>query len=377
VPTVYIGGGTPSILNGEQLSGLLDFLKKALPPAGAEGRELSIEANSESLSADFLQAARQGLGDGGGCDCVEGGVEGGGVGFVEDGFVEGGGKSVTRLSVGVQTLDDDCRRVIGRLGSSKHITENLSLLNGALNGAGGFELSFDLISGLPGQGKHTLRDTITKLLEYNPVHISLYDLTLEPGTLLEKMYRAKIFNFGEGQNAELWLYGRDMLEQAGFNWYEVSNFAKPGKESRHNLRYWTMKNWLGAGCGASGTLIDDETGTALRRTVTRDIESYISNCNAGNVAACFETEHISRKDLLTETLMMGFRLASGPFPEVPDEALFKKRFSISLEEAIPNTISKWQNLGLYRRDKNALTDQGRLFLNSFLLDALGEAAPGA
>jgi len=340
VPAVYIGGGTPSLLSGEQLRGLLGFLEAALPCAGETRREITVEANSESLSSDFLQAA------------INGGA--------------------TRLSIGVQTLDDECRRACGRAGSSKLITDNLSLLKSAgQNGAGGYtgsaaDISFDLISGLPLQNKSILLESIEKLQEYNPVHISLYDLTLEPGTVLHRMYQNKVFRRDGNRQDELWLSGRDALVKKGFVWYEISNFAKPGRESRHNLRYWKMENWLGAGCSASGMLTDEANGTALRRTVTRDIDEYIRLCNTGG-GQWFRTEYIGRRDLMKETLMMGFRLAGGP-----DEALFQKRFSTAIEDAIPETISKWGRRGLYRRGWNALTNDGRLFLNAFLLDAFEE-----
>jgi oxygen-independent coproporphyrinogen-3 oxidase len=318
IPTIYIGGGTPSVLDVHNVTKLLSFVNKKCSPFS----ELTVEANSESLNADFIAA------------CISGGV--------------------TRLSIGVQTFNDNSRIAINRIGSSIQIKKNLDLIylcNGKI------DISFDLMSGLPHQDKKILISDIQTILQYNPAHISLYDLILEEETPLFKKEHSFLPPPETSEN--LWILGRDTLENAGYLQYEVSNFCKAGKESLHNMRYWTMQNWLGCGACASGTIFNNDT--AVRRTIISDIKKYI----AARGLPEMETEFIDRLTLQKETIMMGYRCLNGP-----DETLFKKRFS--LEIAIPKTIAAWKKRGLYSENKNALNKGGLLFLNSFLSDAFTE-----
>jgi oxygen-independent coproporphyrinogen-3 oxidase len=164
----------------------------------------------------------------------------------------------------------------------------------------------------------------------------------------------------------LWLLGRDILERAGYVQYEASNFALPGKRSRHNIRYWRMENWLGAGPSASGTVIDDGKGTGRRYTVTADVDAYL-RLPVFRRDSGVTVEFLDRLTLVKETFLMGFRYTEGP-----DRGLFKTRFGTEPEALIPRTTDRWRKRGLLDGGKTALSPEGLLLLNPFLLEAFEE-----
>jgi oxygen-independent coproporphyrinogen-3 oxidase len=232
------------------------------------------------------------------------------------------------------------------------------------------------MTGLPGQTGELLEADIKKALARSPGHVSLYSLSVEETSpLMRRLEQGRIALPDPDSADSLWLSGRDLLEASGFTQYEVSNFCLPGKESVHNLRYWRMENWLGFGPGASGTVFFDEPFPArkdgilaLRRTLPHDIDAYLE----GTLAP--QEEELDRDTLLKESLLMGFRSVYGP-----DRTLFKKRFGLAVEDAIPKTFRKWRRLGqnspggtYIREEGPALTREGLLFLNRFLEDAFAE-----
>jgi oxygen-independent coproporphyrinogen-3 oxidase len=325
VPSVYIGGGTPSVLGPSRIKTLLDTLQRAAPGAG----ELTLEANPESVDEKFLAAARDG--------------------------------GVTRLSLGIQSFDEKLRRLIGRRGGNP---ERALALAAEAFGAG---LCLDLMTGLPGQDTESLSADIKKALALRGGHISLYSLTLEDGVPLKSRLETEFPDLDRDEGDVLWIAGRDALEASGYGQYEVSNFSLPGRESLHNARYWRMENWLGFGPGASGTVFFDRPSAApaLRKTVPGDIGAYI---NGGLVP---EEEYIDSLTLLKETLLMGFRTLSGP-----DEGLFERRFGLSIAGVIPQSLEKWRRMDLAGPRRSALTRTGLLFLNRFLADVFAELEEG-
>jgi oxygen-independent coproporphyrinogen-3 oxidase len=244
------------------------------------------------------------------------------------------------------------------VGDGSFLPERLGLIREVF----GENFSADLITGLPLQNEKILLNDIEKLLAYQPDHISLYSLTVEEGTPLARRPRPALPQADEADR--LWIRGRDILEQAGYEQYEVSNFARPGKQCRHNIRYWRMENWLGVGPAASGTIINDAGGTGRRYTVDPDAEAYMRG------AAEARVEELDRLTLMRETLLMGFRFIEGH-----DPVLFRRRFGLALEDAVPASLAAWRNRGLLRRDRAALTKEGLLLLDAFLMDAFGEMAP--
>jgi len=317
IPTAYIGGGTPSVL-GKKLSRLFGALKE-IPFFTPE--EFTVEANPESLTEEFLAACRKG--------------------------------GVNRLSLGVQTFHEPSRLCVNRLGDALLLEDRLKSASRYFpGGQTGADLSVDLMTGLPYQTEKTIVEDIKKVRVFNPSHISLYSLTVEANTALEEKIQKREITMPDGEKADsLWLLGCKLLENGGYKHYEVSNFALAGKQCLHNLRYWQMKNWIGAGPSASGTLINEQTASARRYTYAKDVDAYIKT----PLITSANCEEIDKKTLLKDTILMGFRCK-----ERTESELFKNRFGCSLEECIPKTLEKW-------KDKDKMS-----FLNSFLADAFSE-----
>jgi oxygen-independent coproporphyrinogen-3 oxidase len=341
VPTVYIGGGTPSILGAEAMGRLLDLLGGLLP-SPAEDREWTVEANPESLDRAFLRVCREG--------------------------------GVNRLSLGVQSFSPRSRALVHRGGGPETVERALDLVAEFFPG----NFSLDLMTGLPGQDLDSLLGDLERALGFHPAHVSLYALTVEEGTPLWER-RGELPSREEADS--LWIAGRDALEAAGYGQYEVSNFSLPGKESRHNLRYWAMRNWLALGPSGSGTLIDERKGRGLRFTWPADLESWLSGSSpranlpgvslpgAGREVLPL-TETLDPLTLMKESLLMGFRCTRGP-----EAGLFAGRFGLSLEEAVGGTLAKYRDRGLLAggdREGWALNKGGLLFLDPFLVDAFNE-----
>lgn len=233
--SVYIGGGTPSLLGTEDLRFLCKAIKAAAPLAS--GCEWTVEMNPGSISPELLEAAREG--------------------------------GINRLSLGIQCKSQRVLDAIERRATVAQIEEAASLAKNIWAAS----WSADLIAGLPFQTKEDLERDIDFIERNGANHISLYSLTLEEGTpLATKIERGEIA-YDEEAAEELWLYGRDLLEARGFLQYEVSNFAKPGFESRHNGSYWAQESYLGAGAGATGTIYAKPNG--FRYTNVLDAAAYI------------------------------------------------------------------------------------------------------
>jgi oxygen-independent coproporphyrinogen-3 oxidase len=332
VPSVYIGGGTPSLLGKNRLERLF-FGLNALLPQG-ETREFTVEANPESVDEAFFTVCRT--------------------------------ARVTRVSLGVQTFFTPSRKAVHRMGGN--LMESLELARAFYPQS----FSVDLIAGLPLQTEAVLRADIEKVLSFTPAHISLYALTLEENSPLFRKLEGK----NEDRISGLWLLGRDFLEENSYISYEISNFClNQDKISAHNMRYWRMENWIGVGAGASGTVIDDKTGTGVRLTVYADVDKYLNapsgffkkNKKNKKIEKIEKKEALDKSTLIKETFLMGFRTIFGP-----DENLFQKRFGGRVENYIPRTIAKWRGKGLFAQDRLRLTKEGMLFLNAFLRDAFAE-----
>lgn len=326
VPSLYIGGGTPSLLGPSRMERLLRGLRGLLP---TQPEEITVEANPESASEDFILA----------CEA----------------------SGVTRLSLGVQSREAEARRAVGRRGSLDRIASAVE--NAARGFSGG--LSIDLISGLPFQTASSLSADIEFASSCGAEHVSLYSLTVEPGTPLYERARKRRADLPDADEAdELWIGGRDALELSGFRQYEVSNFSLPGKESLHNRRYWRMETYIGCGPGAVGTVVDEEKASARRYSWPPDVSEWLRAEDSGRRAEC---EPIGRKDFLAECLIMGFRTLDGV-----DEGLFSRRFGGGSDRFIGRTLSRWRDRGLAETDRPALNRDGLLRLNGFLVECLEE-----
>lgn len=212
VETVYVGGGTPSLLGG-RLVGLVDYVRAYCEPV-----EFTCEANPESFTLDLAQGLRA--------------------------------AGVTRISLGVQSLNASELKAIGRIHSAEQ-----AMLAVARAKAAGFSTSCDVMCGLPGQTLDTFAETLRSLVTLNPDHVSVYPLQLEEGTPLARMEEAGEMEVpDEDFQAQCMDLAAEVLEEAGYERYEVASYAKPGHRCRHNIAYWTGKPYLGLGRSAASML---------------------------------------------------------------------------------------------------------------------------
>ena len=320
--TVYIGGGTPSLLHPDDISTLAAGIRKEqyLPV-----QEFTIEANPEDIHPEWLAA------------CSEGGIN--------------------RLSIGVQTFDNDVLAVNGRRGSKEKTITALNTIKSRWHG----ELSCDLIAGLTGQTAQSLSDDVQRLIDYRSDHLSLYGLCSE----------APLPEAREDFIFELLRENTALVAENGYIRYEVSNFAYRDKHrSLHNQIYWNMEPYAGIGPAACGTLIHEDAGggfiAAERFEGSKDIDKWMT---AADRLSVYPREHIDRSTFLEEVLLMGFRLSEGI-----NRATFARRFGTDITAFIGETLSCWEKHGqcCIEADRVSLTEEGLLFLNRFLVDALSE-----
>ena len=320
--TVYIGGGTPSLLHPDDIRTIAaEICEGQKQPV----QEFTIEANPEDITSDWLAA------------CSEGGIN--------------------RLSIGVQTFDNDVLAVNGRRGSKEKTMTALETIKRRWQG----ELSCDLIAGLSGQTAQSLADDVRRLIDYRIEHLSLYGLCSED----------PLSDTREDFIAELLRENTELLAANGYIRYEVSNFSYKDKHrSLHNQIYWNMEPYVGIGPAACGTLIYEDSGggfiAAERFEGSKDIDKWMTAVDRPSV---YSYEHIGRNTFLEEVLMMGFRLSEGI-----NRVSFARRFGADITAFIGETLSRWEKYGQCRieADRVYLTEEGLLFLNRFLVDALSE-----
>ena len=210
--TVYFGGGTPGLLSFRQLERIM---AQVLPQC-VSGAEITLEVNPENVTAELLRCAA--------------------------------GSGINRFSVGIQSLDDRVLRAVNRNATAAISLRALELLT-----ASGAVFSADMIAGLPEQRDRDFIEGLQKIMSFCPSHVSLYALTVAEHTPLAQQIRRGSVRYSDARIDRQWITGRNILEAGGYLQYEVSNFALPGKESRHNSVYWQQKPYTGAGAGASGT----------------------------------------------------------------------------------------------------------------------------
>jgi len=318
--TVYIGGGTPSALP----RGLLARLVRGVAQRAGKPREWTVEANPESLDESFLEIVA-----GAGC---------------------------TRISVGIQSFDDELLAILGRPADSKTARKALELV-----GRSGLAFSADLIAGLSRKG--SLAEEALAIVDSGAAHLSIYDLVLEDGTSLSaRAARGDVPLLDEDQAFEERAACEAELAGRGYRRYEVSNYALPDSECRHNLAYWNMDSYLGAGPGAVSTLAGG--GRAFRIAESRDHAAYLR----GAAAAAAAEEAIPCEEAAFEVLLMSFRTIFGL-----DLDAFRERFGIDAREVFPLTFETWKaRLAPRGENRLALDGKGLDLLNRFLVECLEE-----
>ena len=294
--TLYIGGGTPTALSAPQLEVLLNGLTKNLDLSVLE--ELTIEANPGDLDADKIAVLKN--------------------------------SAVNRVSLGVQTFDDKMLKKIGRSHLEKDIYENIDRLKLA-----GFDnISIDLIYALPGQTMEQVKENVAKAIGLDIPHMSLYSLILENHTVfMNRMRRGKLPLPKEEVEAEMFEYIITELEKSGFEHYEISNFSKPGFESRHNLMYWDNAEYYGIGAGASGYV------NGVRYKNHGPIRHYLKAVEEGN--ARITEEHLTLQEQMEEEMFLGLRKKSGV-----SMTRFEEKFATSFDELYGQVVRDLCDQGL-------------------------------
>lgn len=292
--TVFFGGGTPSLLPPQAVGRVL---RSAAELFGlAEGAEVSLEANPGTVSPASLAAYRE--------------------------------AGVNRLSLGVQSLDAASLRLLGRL----HTPEQAEAAVRWGRRAGFDNLSCDLMFALPGQDGGCLEGELDRLLALAPEHLSCYGLSVEEGTPFSHLHRSGGLEMpDEDHFSACYRQVHRCLERAGYRHYEISNFARPGFECRHNQVYWQRRPYLGVGAGAHSLRGD---GWGERWAVPGDLRAYrellMRGCDPER-----RIEGFDRRGAMAETLYLGLRTADG----VSDRE-FRQRFGVAVAEAFPDALNR-------------------------------------
>jgi oxygen-independent coproporphyrinogen-3 oxidase len=266
VNTIYFGGGTPSFYGADRIVEILDELK--LNGNVRLDSEITVECNPDSTSPNALKLLRQ--------------------------------EGVNRLSMGVQATDNNLLKLIGR----RHNFQQAQKAYLDARRAGFDNISLDLMYGLPSQTKADWADTLAKIVEMHPEHISCYGLKLEPGTPMYKEYYGSSILPDDDEQADMYSYAAEMLERYGYKQYEISNFAAPGYESRHNLKYWNMEDYMSFGPGAHSCIGN------VRYSYVKDLKEYI-RCVNKDVSIVDEYEVLDAMEKSVEYIMLGMRTSQG------------------------------------------------------------------
>jgi oxygen-independent coproporphyrinogen-3 oxidase len=295
--TVYIGGGTPSLLSPQQLGDILTSVRKNFDLMSDP--EITIETNPADLNRFYLESI---------CEI-----------------------GINRINIGVQSFDENVLEFLGRRHTAKQAISAIE----ASRKAGFHNLGLDLIYGVPGQSIDSWLDTLKQSVAFSPEHLSCYQLTLETKTPLGKRYQAGEFSIpGEELQYEFFMETSQFLEDAGYIHYEVSNFARgTDYTSRHNQKYWDHSPYLGLG-PAAHSFQDNR-----RRWNRRSVDQYITAINGGNPPV-EETEILTTEQLRLEALYLGLRTKKGV-----DFEDFKNRYQYDLFAEKKKMLSKLQEEG--------------------------------
>lgn len=313
--SVYFGGGTPSYYGARRICDVFNAVKRS--GLVYKSAEVTVEVNPDSVRYHDLAALRS--------------------------------EGVNRLSIGAQCADDDLLKLVGRRHNWKQVQQAVK----AARGVGFDNLSLDLIYGLPSQTREDWTATLNRALELEPEHLSCYGLKLEEGTPMYDAYAASPLLPDDDAQADMYLYTAETLERYGYHQYEISNFAKPGRESRHNLKYWQLQDYMGFGPGAHSC------AGGVRYSYVRDLQKYISGVQNGDTIID-EYERIGLLDQAAEYLMLGMRTVRGISPR-EYHRIYRSEFT-PLEELLQE----------YERKGWAVKEEGRWHFtpSGFLLSNL-------
>lgn len=325
VNTIYIGGGTPTSLSNKQFERLLQLVNQHFHVHPEV--EFTVEANPGEFSVEKMQMLKT--------------------------------YGVNRVSLGVQVLDDSFLTMLNRNHQVKDVDQTLR----SLHQAGMYNISMDFIYALPDQTLQHFQKTLKMALAYDLPHYSAYALQIEPKTVFYIRYqKGKLKKPPEEVEAKMYEYLVEEMEKAGLHHYEVSNFGKPGFESRHNLTYWDNQHYYGFGAGAHGYL-DNKRIVNLR-----PLNHYINKLEQGEKPVLHE-EVITKKEKIEEEMFLGLRKSEGV-----SKKRFMEKYNITIDELYKREIDRLKEKGWLEEDSEyiRMTKSGALFGNdvfsSFLLE---------
>jgi len=320
IDTVYFGGGTPSLLSPQGIGRLLDSIDQRFGLAA--DAEITLEANPGTVTLESLVGYRAG--------------------------------GVNRLSLGLQSLDPNQLSTLGRLHGC---AEGLQAVKWARR-AGFDRLSLDLIFALPGQTLSALEAEIDRYLSLAPEHLSCYGLTAEPDTPFHQRVQAGELQLPDGDfYAEAFLLLHERLTAAGYEHYEIANYARPGQACRHNLGYWQRRPYLGVGAGAHSFR---NAVWGERWAVAPDLDTYAMVLRAGHEPAAL-LEAFEHAGAMSETLYLGLRTRRGI-----EEAAFRAAFGCGVAEAFPQAVERLRPWLVHEEGRWRMTVAGWLIYDRLI-----------
>ena len=310
VETIFIGGGTPSVPDSALIVEIMEHVRHAFHVA--DGAEISMEANPGTVTREKLTDYRK--------------------------------AGINRLRFGLQSANDRELKLLGRIHTWAEFLESFTLAREC----GFANLNIDLMSALPGQTCESWKETLSRVTDLDPEHISAYSLIIEEGTPFGERYgseEGRKLLPDEDSEREMYHETKRFLKDCGYERYEISNYAKPGRECRHNIGYWTGVPYLGLGLGASSYL------DGCRFTVNPDMKQYLEE-KPGMFA---DIEKLTKKDMEEEFFYVGLRMTAGV-----SLSEFERRFGISAKEVYPGLMETFvkEKAARFEGDRFVLTDYG-------------------
>lgn len=322
VDSIFFGGGTPSLLSGDQVKELMQSLSHTFQLS--QNVEVTLECNPGTIEKEKLK-----------------------------GYQNAG---INRLSIGLQSADNEELKLLGRIHTWEEFLENYFLAREI----GFSNINIDLMSALPGQTKQRFEETLNKTAALIPEHISVYSLILEEGTPFYERYASGKGLLSEEADRELYARTKELLSDYGYYRYEISNYALPGKECRHNNRYWRREEYLGLGLGASSFF------QGKRWKNTSDIKEYQSHSDS-LLPLRQEVECPTREEAMGEWMFLGLRRTQGV-----SKQKFYDCFQVHLEEIYQEVLQKMKNCGCLEETEEfvRLTQRGIDVSNSVMCEFL-------
>lgn len=322
--TIFIGGGTPTALTTKQLDRLLEGIHQELIMSN-QLIEFAVEANPGELTFDKLKVLKN--------------------------------AGVNRLSIGVQSFNDELLQRIGRV----HRKEDVFRTIDAAEKIGFDNMSLDLMYGLPGQSIDDFKSSLEIAFTLNMKHFSAYSLIVEPKTVFYNlMQKGKLSLPPQEQEAQMYEISMEEMEKHGYKQYEISNYAKPGFESHHNLTYWNNEHYYGFGAGAHGYIDGNRTSNI------GPIKKYIEQIQQSGQA--YQSMHkVTLEEKIEEEMFLGLRKIAGV-----DKAIFYKKYGTKIEDIFGEQMMKLEKQGLISNSENAvkLTHNGKLLGNEVFQEFL-------